>query len=646
MKLKSKKHKAKSIKPRKTTDNHISKKRLKRALCIKRIGNFENALKSGALPDIIDTTLSEALVLGLIRQGIKKFITLFGHGSTEIGEVLRIYEEAGVVKTYGMRNEISATHAAMALRWVCQEKAAVVTSIGPGALQALAASLTAASDGVGLWFLFGDETTEDEGPNMQQIPTSRQHSFLQLCSVMGPTYCLHTPHALQAALRNGLNAVDHPYRGKPFFLLLPMNTQCSTIPNFNLHELPIGTPPKLGPAEDNTQIKKAIHIILKTKKIVLKLGGGARNLSKEIEKFIELTQAVAVLSPLSVGVIPFNYPTNMTVGGSKGSLSGNYAMENAEVLVAIGTRFVCQSDCSRTGYPNVKYVININTDIQNATHYNNTIALLGDGKLTLRKLITQLHKSNKTKHHLPSQWLQSCIKKRKEWDQFRIKRYKTPVLFDKRWQRDVLTQPAVISTALAWARENKVISFFDAGDVQANGFQIDESNSIGQVFTETGASYMGWAASALLTTGIANKKFYGLAFCGDGSFTMNPQILIDGINHGAKGCILILDNRRMAAISGLQQAQYGEEHATWDNVNINYVQWANAIDGVWGIHGGYSTKELLNALNKAYSHKNLSLVVVPVYYGNHEMGGMGAFGRWNVGNWSVQTQTMRHKIGL
>jgi 3D-(3,5/4)-trihydroxycyclohexane-1,2-dione acylhydrolase (decyclizing) len=49
----------------------------------------------------------------------------------------------------------------------------------------------------------------------------------------------------------------------------------------------------------------------------------------------------------------------------------------------VGTRAVCQSDCSRTGYPNVKRVININADVDDATHYNHTLALVGDGR-TLR----------------------------------------------------------------------------------------------------------------------------------------------------------------------------------------------------------------------------------------------------------------------
>ena len=33
--------------------------------------------------------------------------------------------------------------------------------------EALVASLVPASDGLGVWYLLGDETTEDEGPNMQ-----------------------------------------------------------------------------------------------------------------------------------------------------------------------------------------------------------------------------------------------------------------------------------------------------------------------------------------------------------------------------------------------------------------------------------------------------------------------------------------------
>ena len=168
--------------------------RASRAAAIAAAGGFQAARDSGALPRYIDTTVSEALVLGLVAQGVRTFLSVFGHGSTEVGEVLRIYQAAGLVRVYGLRSELEASHAAAALRWMTGEKAAVVTSIGPGALQALAASIVPASDGLGVWYLLGDETTEDEGPNMQQIPQGRASLVSQaLCDDGASIQPAHAP---------------------------------------------------------------------------------------------------------------------------------------------------------------------------------------------------------------------------------------------------------------------------------------------------------------------------------------------------------------------------------------------------------------------------------------------------------------------
>ena len=620
--------------------------RMSHARVIAEFGGIIQARTAGVLPQVIDTTVSEALILGLILQGVRNFICVFGHGSTEIGEILRIYHEVDLVRVFNVRSEIEASHAATALRWLTGEKAAVVTSIGPGALQALAASLVPASNGIGVWYLLGDETTEDEGPNMQQIPRHEQTGFLKLYSQMGKSYTLHTPLALPTALRRGLNAVDHPHHGGPFFLLLPMNVQPVSLGRFNLDELPSGPPPMLGAAADDGSYERAVEALLKAERVVVRVGGGARFAGDEITELLEIVDGVAVISPVALGTIPDNHPRNMTVGGSKGSLSGNYAMEYADLLLVIGSRAVCQSDCSRTGYPRVETVININTDVNAALHYGKTIALVGDAETTLHKLIRTLsqHEPKSSKDHSP--WFEKCSQKRRAWNEFKEARYGTPTLYDVVWDREVLTQPAALKIALDWARENNAVSFFDAGDVQANGFQVAENTRFGQTITDTGASYMGFAVSALLATAITNEPFYGLAFSGDGSFTMNPQILIDGVQHGVTGCILLFDNRRMAAISGLQVAQYGHDFATNDTVDVDYTAWAKSITGVNALHAGYSTESLSQALDMARSYPGLSFIHIPVYYGSDELGGMGVFGRWNVGNWSQETQTIRHKIGL
>ena len=317
-------------------------------------------------------------------------------------------------------------------------------------------------------------------------------------------------------------------------------------------------------------------------------------------------------------------------------------MENADLLIAIGTRAVCQSDCSRTGYPNVRRVINLNADLEDATHYHHTLALVGDVRRTLKELNEALQKGGGDK----SAWLQACAAQKAVWQTFKSERFIHPILQDEYWGAPVLTQPAAIQIATIWAKTRGAVCFFDAGDVQANGFQIVEDDHPGQTFTETGASYMGFAVSALLATGVATKPFYGLALTGDGSFTMNPQILIDGSQHGAHGCILLLDNGRMGAITGLQEDQYGAGFATWNTLKVDYVRWASAIPGLLALEGGGTPETLHAALEQAGKHTGLALIHVPVYYGPDPLGGMGVYGRWNVGNWCEDVQKLRHEIGL
>ena len=189
---------------------------IERARVIHKAGGIDEAITSGKLTKLVETSLAEALVLGLLKQGVKKYFAIFGHGSTHLGEVLRIYETEGVTQTFNFRNEVEMAHAATALRWQYGEIPAVITSIGPGALQSLAGSLVASSNGIGVYHIYGDETTHGEGYNMQQIPKPEQGLFGRLTNIMGESYVLHTPEAIRDAMRRGVLKVNHPYKAGPF----------------------------------------------------------------------------------------------------------------------------------------------------------------------------------------------------------------------------------------------------------------------------------------------------------------------------------------------------------------------------------------------------------------------------------------------
>ncbi|MGB8530899.1 MAG: thiamine pyrophosphate-dependent enzyme [Pseudolabrys sp.] len=605
-----------------------------RARAISKAGGVEQALGNG-LPKLAEMTLSEAIVLGLLKQGVRKYFAIFGHGSTDLGNILRIYEEEGATRTINCRNEVEMAHAATALRWQYGELSAVVTSIGPGAMQAFAGSLASASNGVGVYHIYGDETTFGEGYNMQQVPKEEQGLFGRMTAVMGQSYVLHTPEGLRDALRRGALCVNHPYRAGPFYLLLPLNTQPATV-TVNLAALPSRPVlPKLAPADDDA-IDRAAAMIAKSGKVAIKAGGGTRGHDAAVRRLAEAAGAAVVLSPGSTGVLPDAHAQNMHVGGSKGSISGNFAMAETELLIVMGSRAVCQADCSGIGYKNAQAVININGDLADALHYNKTVALIGDISAVANRLAAKLEAAGAAKSK--SAWLKTCAVKKTEWAAYKRKRFECAPLRDEVWQKPVLPQPAAIKIVTDFAKEIGAAKFFDAGDVQANGFQIVEDEKTGDTFTEAGASYMGFAASALLASALADNPRYGIAFSGDGSFMMNPQILIDAIEHRAQGMIVIFDNRRMGAITGLQLAQYKTEFRTNDHVAVDYQKLASSVSGVLAVSGGVDAKSLRAALKIAHGHNGLSVVHVPVYYGPDELGGLGAWGEWNVGNWCDDVQ--------
>ena len=159
-------------------------------------------------------------------------------------------------------------HAATALRWQYNEIPAVVTSIGPGALQAMAGSLASSSNGVGLYHIYGDETTYGEGYNMQQIPKREQDLYGKITALMSESHVFHTPESIRDGLRKGYLKTKHPYKAEPFYFMLPINTQPKIIKNLNLITLPGQDDLKNKSKLDYEQIKEF-------EKIINKYGGEA-----------------------------------------------------------------------------------------------------------------------------------------------------------------------------------------------------------------------------------------------------------------------------------------------------------------------------------------------------------------------------------
>ena len=76
-----------------------------RAACIAAGGGLEAAIAAGPPGKPVTLPLAEALVLGLLRQGVTKYLAIFGHGSTTVAEVLRAEKLMLLTDTTGVLDQ-------------------------------------------------------------------------------------------------------------------------------------------------------------------------------------------------------------------------------------------------------------------------------------------------------------------------------------------------------------------------------------------------------------------------------------------------------------------------------------------------------------------------------------------------------------
>ena len=282
------------------------------------------------MPKLVDTTLSEGLVLGLLKQGVRKYLAIFGHGSTDLGEVLRIYEEEGVTRTFNCRNEVghgARRHgAALAVRRNsrCRDLDRAGRDAGLGRRRWLPPRTVSAST-----ISTATRRPLAKATNMQQVPKEEQGLFGQMTAIMGGSYVLHTPEALRDALRRGALTVNHPYRAGPFFLLLPLNTQPAAADAQPCRVARAAATFRRWLPRRPRRSSRQRQLIAAARTVAIKAGGGTRGHDAAVRRLAEAAGAAVVLSPGSTGVLPDVHAQNMHVGGSKGSISGNYAMAEA-----------------------------------------------------------------------------------------------------------------------------------------------------------------------------------------------------------------------------------------------------------------------------------------------------------------------------
>ncbi len=331
------------------------------------------------------------------------------------------------------------------------------------------------------------------------------------------------------------------------------------------------------------QIKKAAQLIDQANQPVIYAGGGViiADASKELKYLAETTNIPVTTTLMGVGCFPDNHPLSLGMLGMHGTFYANYSIQEADLIIAIGSRFDDRITGKISAFAPEAKIIHIDIDPTSISkNVKVDVPVVGDAK----KILHELNKIIKNKD------LKNWNKKISNWkNQYPLTYKKTDELqpqyvVEKIYE--VTKGDAIICTEVGqnqmWARQyysyTKPRSFLSSGGLGTMGY--------------------GFPASIGAKLGKPDKIVFDIA--GDGSFQMNIQELATAVYNKVPVKVAILNNGCLGMVRQWQELFYKKRYSgTCLCGNPDFVKVAEAYGAV-GIRVT-EKKDVVSALKKAIS---------------------------------------------
>ena len=309
-----------------------------------------------------------------------------------------------------------------------------------------------------------------------------------------------------------------------------------------------------------SQLADALEIIQSATKPLLYIGGGVgmANAVGELRDFIEKSKIPSVCTLKGIGCIPQDSPYFMGMVGMHGSKSSNFAIQECDLLIAIGARFDDRVTGKLEEFANHAKVIHLDIDAAEIGKLRSVeLAMHDDLKQLLPALAIETNIVN-WQHHI------STMKKKY------AKNYKHP--------GKAIYAPAMLNQ-LSKMKPADTIICSDVGQHQmwvAQHMFVDRPENH---ISSSGLGTMGFGIPAAVGAQMARPDNMVIAVSGDGSFMMNVQELGTIKRKRLPIKILLIDNQRLGMVRQWQKLFFnGRYSETILTDNPDFVTLASAFD--------------------------------------------------------------------
>lgn len=473
---------------------------------------------------------------------------IFGHGNVPcLGEAL--YGVRDTLPLYRGQNEQSMGFAAAgyAKQWLRQRFMFCTASAGPGTSNLVTSAALAHANRLPMLLLCGDAyVTRLPDPVLQQMehfndPTFGVNDAFKSVSRYWDriTHPAQIIQSLPAALATMLDPADCG----PAFIGLPQDVQGWTYDypdeffEKRVHRIRRQTP-------DAAEVAAAAALLKTAKRPMIIAGGGVQysHAVAELTAFAEAHQIPIVETIAGRANLTDTHPLNIGPIGVTGSDSANTIAEEADVILAVGTRLQDFTTGSWTAFAKDARFISLNAGRHDAGKHR-SLPVVGDAKLGLTALGSALDG-----YTAPGAWLEHAQAERAKWVSYVAENVSYG---DNR--PNSYAQAIGVVNALCDPRDRVVAA---AGGLPAEVTANWRTLYPGTVDVEFGFSCMGYEIAGAWGARIAQSQREPerdtITFCGDGSYLMLNSDIYSSVLTGKKLIVLLLDNGGFAVINKLQ----------------------------------------------------------------------------------------------
>ncbi len=494
---------------------------------------------------------AKALIKCMEKEGVD---ILFGYPG---GQIIPFYNELydSNMRHILVRHEQAAAHAADGYARATGKTGVCVSTSGPGATNLVTGIATAYMDSVPIVALTG------------QVPTSMiGNDAFQEADITGITqpitkhnYLVQDAKELPRIIKEAFHIASTGRPG-PVLIDLPKDVQNTEIDFYYPEKVEMrGYKPTY--KGNIQQIKRAAEEILNSSMPIIFAGGGViiSNSSCELVELAETINAPVTTTLMGISSIPTDHPLYVGMLGMHGSKYANYAIQESDLIIAVGARFDDRVTGKLESFaPNAR-VIHIDVDpAEISKNVKVHIPIVGDAKQVLKSLNKYVKRCNS------GAWIEKINKWKKEY----------PLAY-KQMSPDVVMPQFVIEQISKVCNDAIIVT--EVGQHQMWAAQYFNYIKPRTFITSGGLGTMGYGFPAAMGAKVGRPDKTVIDIAGDGSFQMNSQELATVVQNEIPVVVVILNNGYLGMVRQWQELFYEKRYScTFIKGSVDFVKLAEA----------------------------------------------------------------------